>query len=91
MARIDPDELSEPERIFIAATLRLALRAEELLTINGVDYAVQVEEYARSFLFGTPRSAAVFYVATGQAAYCRAQLTSAGLGKGVIDGPDAAA
>jgi hypothetical protein len=86
MARIDADELSEPERIFIAATLRLALRAEELLTINGVDYAVEVEEYTRSFLFGTPRHAAVFYVASGQAAYCRAQLTGAGLAKGVIDG-----
>jgi hypothetical protein len=85
MARIDPDELREPERVFIAATLRLALQAEELLTTNGVDYAVQVEEYARSFLFGTARNAAVFYVASGQAAYCRTQLTSAGLGKGVIE------
>jgi hypothetical protein len=89
MARIDPDDLAEPERVFIAATLRLALQAEELLTTRGVDYAVQVEEYTRSFLFGTPRNAAVFYVASVQAQYCRVQLQSAGLGKGIIDDPEA--
>lgn len=85
MARIEPDDLAQPERVFIAATLRLALQAEELLTTRGVDYAVEVEEYTRSFLFGTPRNAAVFYVASGQAAYCRVELQSAGLGRGVLE------
>ena len=85
MARIDPDELSEPERIFIAWSLRIAQQAEELLRVNGVDYAVQVEPLGRSFLFGAARHAAVFYVASGQATYCRAQLTVAGLGRGITD------
>jgi hypothetical protein len=85
MGRIEPDELTEPERVFVAWSLRIAQRTEELLTGNGVNYVVQVEQMGRSFLFGSARHAAVFYVASGQAAYCRTQLTMAGLGKGVVD------
>ena len=84
MPRMEPDELSSPERVFVSASLRLAQKAEEVLTGNGVNYAVQVEESGRSFLFGSPTHAAVFYVSSGQAAYCRSQLTGAGLGRGVV-------
>ena len=86
MARIEPEQLRDPERIFIARSLRLALRVEERLTMTGVEYAVQVESVGRSLLFGTDRMGAVFYVSSGLAAYCRQQLTASGLGSGVDEG-----
>ena len=85
MARIEPEHMRDPERIFIARTLRLALRVEEWLTTAGVDYAVHTESVGRSLLFGSERMGAVFYVTSGQALYCRQQLTAAGLGSGVVD------
>jgi len=85
MPRIELEELRDPEQIFIAGTLRLARRAEESLAGEGVDYVVEVEQFGRSFLFGTPRMGAVFYVSSGQAAHCRQRLTAAGLGAGVIE------
>ncbi|HEY6362413.1 MAG TPA: hypothetical protein VIX63_14975 [Vicinamibacterales bacterium] len=85
MARIEPEELRDPEQIFIAGSLRVARRAEEWLSTAGVDYAVQVEPIGRSFLFGTPRMGAAFYVTSAQAAHCRQQLTAVGLGAGVVE------
>jgi hypothetical protein len=88
MARVEPEHVREPERIFIARSLRLALRVEEWLTMAGVDYAVQTESVGRSLLFGTDRVAAAFYVTCGQAVYCRQQLAAAGLGSGVVQSED---
>ncbi len=85
MAHVEPEQMRDPERIFIARTLRLALRVEEWLTRAGVDYTVQTESLGRSLLFGSERMGAVFYVTSGQALYCRQQLTAAGLGSGVAD------
>jgi hypothetical protein len=85
MARVEPEQLRDPERIFIAKSLRLALRVEEWLTTAGVDYTVQTESVGRSLLFGTDRMGAVFYVTSGQAVYCREQFTAAGLGSGVVE------
>lgn len=87
MARIEPEGLAEPERVFIAATLAEARRVEDLLSAEGVDYVVQVEQFIKSVLFG-PRNGAAFYVASGQAAYCRSRLTASGLGQGVLVEPD---
>ena len=90
MAKVEPEQIRDPERIFVARSLRLALRVEEWLTAAGVDYAVQVESVGRSLLFRTERMAAVFYVNAGQAAYCREQLTAAGFGRDVVESePDA--
>jgi hypothetical protein len=86
VAHVEPEELRDQERIFIARTLRQAQRVEALLTEAGVDYAVQVEPYGRSFLFGTIRHGAAFYVAAAQAAHCRERLIAAGYGKGVVEG-----
>ena len=88
MARVDPDSLADAERVFIAASLTEALRVENLLTLSGVDYAVHVEIFSTS-LFGSPRNGAAFYVAAGQAAYCRSHLRAAGLGRGVVEDPPA--
>ena len=48
--------------IHIASTLRGALRLERLLTDNGVDYAVETDEYTSGFLFRSRRAGAFFYV-----------------------------
>jgi hypothetical protein len=85
MASVEPEQLRDPERIFIARSLRLALRVEEWLTTAGVDYAVQVESVGRSLLFRSERMGAVFYVNAGQASYCREQLIIARLGSGVVE------
>jgi hypothetical protein len=87
MPRLELDELPDPEQVFIAGSLRLARRAEEWLTTAGIDYVVEVEPFGRSLLFGTERMGAVFYVTATQAAYCREQLTAAGLGGGVLKLP----
>ena len=62
MARIKPEELGDPERIFLAGSLRVARRVEEWLTTAGVDYVVQVESFGRSAVFNTVRNGAAFYV-----------------------------
>jgi hypothetical protein len=85
MGHVEPEALVEPEQVFLARTLGQARRVEDLLTLAGVDYVVQVEAYARSFLFGTVRHGAAFYVRATQAAYCREHLMAAGLGKGVVE------
>jgi hypothetical protein len=84
MARIEPEDLIDPERIFIAAKLDEALLVEEMLTGVGVEYAVQVEAFARSLFFGV-RHGAAFYVPSPQAAWCRAFLTERGLERGVVE------
>jgi hypothetical protein len=88
VTRIDAEALDDPERIYIAGTLRMALRVEEWLTTAGIEYAVQVEPYGRSLLFGRLRMGAAFYVTSGQAAYCREQLMAAGFGGGVVEAQD---
>ena len=85
MAAVESEQLRDPEQIFVARSLRVSLRVEEWLTTAGVDYAVRVESVGRSLLFGTERVGAVFYVNAGQAVYCRAQLTAAGFGGGVVE------
>jgi hypothetical protein len=85
MARVDPEQLRDPEVIFIGRSLRLALRAEEWLTTAGIDYAVQIESVGQSLLFRSERMGAVIYVTAGQAVYCREKLIAAGLGKGVVE------
>jgi hypothetical protein len=87
MARIEPEDLEDPERIFVAAKLNEALLVEELLTEAGVDYAVQVEVFARSLFFGV-RHGAAFYVASPSASECRTFLVERGLERGVVEDPE---
>ena len=85
MARLEPDALKDRElvQVFIASTLAEAQRAEEVLTLHGVNYVVEVEPLGRT-LFGSPRNMAVISVESGQARYCGSQLVAAGLELGVI-------
>lgn len=85
MARVDPEVLASSELVcvFIATTLAEARRAEELLTLQGVDYVVSVERFGTT-LFGSARHGAAFHVVEGQAVYCGSKLIEAGLGLGVL-------
>lgn len=78
MPRIEPDALSDPEQVYLAATVGEARRIEALLTARGVNYATQVEVFGRSSLFGSLRHGAGFYVTAAQAEYCRDALAQAG-------------
>jgi hypothetical protein len=84
VGHVEPEDLQNRERIFIARTLRQAKKVEALLTAAGVDYDVEVEPYGRSLLFGTIRHGAAFYVAAIDAAPCRERLVAAGFWKGVV-------
>lgn len=85
MAHVEPEDLQDLERIFIARTLRQARKVEDLLTEAGIDYVVKVEPYGRSLLFGTIRHGAAFYVAAAQATDGRDRLIRAGFGTGVVE------
>jgi hypothetical protein len=74
----------DPVAVFIGQTLAEARRVEDLLTQRGVDYSVQVELFGYTLL-GSARYGAMFYVAVGQAQYCRSALVAAGLELGVIE------
>ena len=86
MALVEPDEFEgrEVARVFLAASLAEAKRAEEVLTADGVDYLIELEKFSRGIPFLTGTGAA-FYVLAGQAPYCRTRLTEAGLAKGVVE------
>ena len=85
MARIEADQLQDPEQIFLASSLGTARKVEALLDSRRVDYVVQVEELGRTTLFGTMRHAVGFYVSGGQASRCRALLADAGLSHGIVE------
>ena len=65
---------SDVSLIHIAGTLRGALKLEKLLTEQGIDYAVETDQYVSGFFFATEKTGAFFYVLAGQADYCRALL-----------------
>lgn len=90
MAHIAPDDLRDPEYIYLARSFGEARDVEALLSARGVDYAVQVETLGRTTLFGSLRHGAAFYVTSAQASYCRSLLLEEGMARGIVDGhPDA--
>lgn len=84
MARIEPDALTDPEQVYLAASLGEARKVEALLTGRGVNYVTQVEMLGRSSLFGSVRHGVGFYVTQSQAAYCRTHLDEAGFSRGLV-------
>ena len=60
--------------VFIARTLKNALRVEEVLTAAGVDYAVETDHYSAGFIFRRQRVGAFFYVAAEDDQGARAVL-----------------
>ena len=87
MGHVDGDALVKPEAVYITLSLREARKVEALLTSRSVDYTVQAEEVGRTFLLGTRRHGAVFYVSATQAAYCREVLEQGGFRHGRIPHP----
>ena len=85
MPSIEPEDLRDPEQIYLSSSLRAARKVEALLDSQGVSYVVQVEQLGRTTLFGTMRHAAGFYVTAGQASYCRSLLAEAGMAHGIVD------
>ncbi|MGE0705912.1 MAG: hypothetical protein AB7F99_04810 [Vicinamibacterales bacterium] len=85
MGRIDVEDAEARglARVFVAATIAEARKAEECLTERGVDYAVQAEALSRT-LFGSLRYWAAFYVDPSEARSCAAVLSAAGLEMGVV-------
>jgi hypothetical protein len=89
MPRIEPDALTDPEQVYLAATLREALRIEAVLTERGVNYATQVEVLGRTTLLRSLRHGAAFYVTAAQAEYCRHALAQAGFSSGIVHDAEA--
>ncbi len=71
--------------IYIASRMSEARQVEEVLRRVGIDYAVEVAPYrTRRFgLLPIGRRAAMFYVMTVQARFCRQALERAGLKQGL--------
>jgi hypothetical protein len=82
---IHPEDLQDPEKIYMAGSLREARSVEAVLTGHGVEYAVEVEDLGRTTLFGSIRHGAGFYVAAAQATSCRSLLAHAGFTRGLVD------
>jgi hypothetical protein len=89
MPRVPPESFGDREllHVFTACTLAEAQQAETALSERGVNYVVEVEELGRT-LFGSPRSVVAFYVEVEKAEYCAAELTTIGLGIGVMIDPE---
>jgi hypothetical protein len=84
MGRVEIENFSDKDisRIFIAASIKEADSAEDILTQIGIDYAISLEPYTRMF-FGTERKGIAFYVLSGQALYCRTLFQTKGLSSGL--------
>jgi hypothetical protein len=66
----------ELELLYLARRLRDALRLEELLTSNGIDYLIETGKYIGGFLFRRELSGAYFYVAPERIDSARALLAA---------------
>lgn len=62
--RQDPAFFGEEELdlIYIGKKLKQALRLEEALTAEGIDFAVEVDYYSGGVIFRSARAGAFFYV-----------------------------
>jgi hypothetical protein len=87
MPRVSIEAFSDKqvEPVYVAATLREARRVEEVLTRQGIEYAVEVEPFVRYLFLLIPRvhAGATFYVLSDQRVFCRKALESAGLRVGL--------
>ena len=87
MARVTLNDFADKEvaRIYLAGELTEAKRVEEILSVNGINYAVEVEPYVRLSVFSSEYAGAAFYVLSGQADFCKQVLFEAGLKVGIED------
>ncbi len=88
MARVTEDEFAGKDiaPVYLAETLKEAKTVEEILNGNGIDYLVEIEQYAKMSILTSPVGTGVaFYVLAGQAAFCRSLLESKGASAGIVD------
>ncbi len=89
MSRVDIEDLSKDEkeitRVFIASSLNEAQSIEDILTGNGINYAVTIEKYVRFGLFPSEIPGVGFYVSSGQGSFCRDLLRREGFVSGLIE------
>lgn len=68
----------ELDLIYIAKKLKEALRAEEVLTTAGIDYAVEPDQYLGGVLFKRQLTGAFFYTLPEASDGARKALSAAG-------------
>jgi hypothetical protein len=87
MSRVDFQDHSEKviARIYIAGAVREAVDIERLLSLHGIDYSIELEEYTRTgfSLMGSRFVGATFYVQSSLAAFCRTLLKGKGFSSGI--------
>jgi vacuolar-type H+-ATPase subunit E/Vma4 len=59
-----PEDFEDQEisLVYIAKTLKDALRLEDVLTGSGIDYIVETDQYVGGVVFRSERTGAFFYV-----------------------------
>jgi hypothetical protein len=79
--RKEPEDFGAAEMrlIHVARTIKEALRAEDRLTVGGVDYVVEADEYVVGTIFRRRRIGAFFYVAAHDDSSARELLRREGL------------
>ena len=84
MGRIEIEYFSDKSisRIFIADSIERAEVIEDILTENGIDYAVSLEQFLDGILL-SERNGIAFYVLSGQESFCRKLLTTKGMSFGL--------
>jgi hypothetical protein len=80
-------EGTELTRVYLAAALGEAQKAEQALDAAGVEYAVEVEEFVARTILGTGsvRKGAGFWIREGDVEVACGALEKAGLVKGLVD------
>jgi hypothetical protein len=88
MALVDAATFDDKEvaLIYIAGRLNEGKRVEQVLSDNGVDYAVDIEPFQTTVLGILPveYDGVGFYVPSHQASLCREVLRAAGLVQGLV-------
>ncbi len=87
MPRVTEDKFADKEiaRIYIAESIKEATTIEQILTENGVDYLIDLEQYTRPSLLTSPiQTGVVFYVLAGQIDFCKGIIESKGMSRGII-------
>jgi len=78
--RKDPAHFGDEELnlVYVARKLKDALRLEEFLTREGLDYAVEAEKYKAGAVFRSERVGAFFYVRPDEEEATRAVMRQGG-------------
>ena len=89
MALVDPETFDDKDvaMVYVAARLSEGRQVEQVLSDNGIDYAVDIEPFQSRVLGILPieYEGVGFYVLSSQAAFCRRVLRELGLVQGLVE------